>query len=61
MVTVVGIDESMMKKTTCKNCGSKLEYFRREIKQYTHHDYGGGSDIVRYITCPTCNEEVTVG
>lgn len=49
---------SVVKEVVCKNCGSTLSYVPMDIRQETHHDYGGGSDLFRYIQCPVCNNKV---
>ena len=58
MVTVVGKDESAVKRVTCRSCASILEYKLTEVQSYVSHDYGGGSDIVYYIKCPNCGTHV---
>lgn len=62
MVTVVSRTphQSVVKETVCRNCGSTLQYVPRDIKQRTVSDYLGDRDIVKYIECPECNEQVTV-
>lgn len=60
MVQVVGKDESEVRRVTCRNCASVLQYVNAEVKDERHYDYGGGSDIYYYITCPCCNKNVTV-
>lgn len=58
MVQVVGKDPGAVKRVTCKGCASILEYTQSEIQNFTHYDYGGGSDIVYYIICPSCGKQV---
>jgi DNA-directed RNA polymerase subunit RPC12/RpoP len=62
MVTVVSKQphHSVVKETVCRNCGSVLQYVPRDIKQRTVSDYLGDRDIINYIECPECNEQVTV-
>ena len=60
MAEIVGEDESMAKYAGCRGCGGKVKYHRRDIKEYTEYDYGGGSDRVRYVKCPRCKEEIRV-
>jgi DNA-directed RNA polymerase subunit RPC12/RpoP len=43
-----------------KDCGTKVGYYPNEVKSYTHHDYGGGSDEVYYIVCPKCGSRIIV-
>lgn len=49
------------KKIIHKACGAKIGYYQNEVKSYTYHDYGGGSDQVYYIVCPNCGENIEVG
>ncbi len=62
MVTVVSRTphQSVVKEIICRNCGSTLQYVPRDIKERTVSDYTGDREIVRYIECPECNEQVTV-
>lgn len=62
MVTVVnkGPHQSVVKETICRNCGCTLQYVPRDIKERTVSDYAGDREIVRYIECPECNDQVTV-
>ncbi len=58
MVTVVGRDESVVKRCTCKSCASILEYKLTEVKEYHGTDYSGGSDGQEWIKCPNCGSKV---
>jgi uncharacterized protein with PIN domain len=62
MVTVVSKQPhaSVIKETICRNCGCTLQYVPRDIKQRTVSDYLGDRDIIKYIECPECNDQVTV-
>ena len=60
MVSIVGLAKSAVKRVTCRNCASKLEYTLSEVQSFTSHDYGGGSDLNHYINCPKCNQQVVV-
>lgn len=53
-------DPSVVKQVICRNCGVKLEYIPLDVKNYTTCDYGGGYDIVHYVSCPKCENKVTV-
>lgn len=57
MVKVVGRDETVVKRVTCRSCASILEYTKSEVKKFTSYDYGGGSDINYYIDCPSCEQK----
>lgn len=61
MVKVVGKNDQHVKRTTCRNCASILEYTRNEATPHIHYDYGGGSDTYYWITCPNCGKDVNVG
>lgn len=39
-------------------CGAKIGYYPNEVQSFVHHDYGGGSDMVYYITCPHCGKQI---
>lgn len=54
MAKVVGRDETAVKRVTCRNCASILEYTPSEIQSFTSYDYGGGSELNYYIHCPNC-------
>ena len=58
MVTVVGIDQSAMKQTTCKNCASLLQYTQNEVQEYHDRDISGGADGSEWIDCPKCGQRV---
>ena len=62
MVTVVSRQphQSVVKEIVCKSCGCTLQYVPRDVKERIEHDYGGGSERIRYIECPECVEQVTV-
>ena len=62
MVTVInkGPHQSVVKEVVCRNCGCTLQYVPRDVKERTVSDYTGDREIVRYIDCPECNDQVTV-
>lgn len=60
MVKSVGIDESVKRYVTCRQCAHRLEYVGNDIKSGMHYDYGGGSDRVYYIICPNDGSEISV-
>lgn len=61
VVKVVGKDEAAVKKTTCKNCASILEYTLADTEVHVHRDYGGGSDSYRWLKCPACGNDMNLG
>ena len=60
MAKVIKIDKTKAKRVTHTDCGAVVEYFQKEVQSFVHHDYGGGSDMVYYITCPNCGERITL-
>lgn len=61
MVKVIGIDTQYIKKVTCRNCASILEYTDSEVITKRYRDYLGDTDYVKIIKCPNCKTDVTVG
>lgn len=58
MAKVVGVAQEMVLRCTCSNCASIIEYVPFEVKSFVHRDYGGGSDTVYYIDCPSCFKQI---
>lgn len=50
------------KTISYRYCGAKLGYVPRDVKERTVRDYGGGTDLYRYIVCPieACGRETEV-
>ena len=47
-------------RTSCDNCGSRLEYLPIDVKQGSRYNIRGGMYIYKYIVCPVCGEETMV-
>ena len=60
MVKIVGKDESKVRRCSCPNCASVLEFVNNEVQSFVDHDYGGGSDTVHYIICSACSKQIKV-
>jgi hypothetical protein len=62
MVTVVSRvpPHNLVKQCLCRNCGATLEYLPKDVQKETHYDYGGGKDLIEFIKCPDCNNEIGV-
>jgi ribosomal protein S27E len=62
MVTIVKLapHPDVVKEVVCKGCGATLSYVPNEVQTRTWMDYGGDNNIVDYITCPNCHNEVSV-
>jgi RNase P subunit RPR2 len=62
MVTVVNPvpHPSVVKEVICRNCGVTLSYVPNDVASRIETDYGGGSEQVKFIKCPSCKGEVQV-
>lgn len=58
MVKIIATCKS--ERTSCDNCGSRLEYFPVDVKQGSRRGFWGDVYIYEYIICPVCGEEVRV-
>ena len=54
MAKVVGRDEKAVKRITCLNCASILEYTPSEAVTKRGGDYSGDTWTYKIINCPTC-------
>ena len=61
MAKVIGQDEEVSRKVSCRGCGARIAYYRNDTSHYTSSDYGGGSDTYWSITCPKCGKSISVG
>ena len=59
-ITVVGTDIKAVKRVTCYNCSSILEYTDNDTTKETRTDYSGGSDIYTTLLCPECTNTITI-
>lgn len=57
MVQIVGKDNSAVKRCTCKNCASILEYTESEVYKIELNQ--DKFDV--FLICPGCNKRVVVG
>lgn len=59
MPTVIGIDQSVLKRATCRKCAAINEYAPKEVRVlWSGKDYSGGSDGAEGFNCGSCGEEV---
>lgn len=58
MVTIV--NPAPPRLVQCWNCGAQLSYVHADIQEKISHDYAGGYDRYKCITCPSCRSDVTV-
>ena len=61
VVAIVGTNPLIVKRATCLNCASILEYTKMDTYVRHYKDIDGTSDTDRYITCPKCAKDVIVG
>lgn len=59
-ITIVGVSQNYVRRTTCFNCASILEYTQSDTTVKHYKDIDGSSDTDRVITCPKCSKEVVV-
>lgn len=60
MAKVLGYDPQLLKQCKCRECTAIIEYGEREVEVYIERDYGGGSERIKFIRCPSCGAEVRV-
>ena len=63
MPVVVGRDESVYKKLTCRHCGSINQYTPNEVRTLREgrdYSYSGVSDVAEGFNCAGCGKEVIV-
>ena len=59
MPTVVGKDQTVYKRITCKHCGAINEYTPNEVRTlWERKDYSGGSDGAKGFNCAGCGTEI---
>lgn len=61
MPKVVGHDQAVYKRTTCRHCGAINEYTPNEIRDIkTNYDYLGDYDVYKGFNCAGCGKEIFV-
>lgn len=60
MVQIVGKAKEAVKRVTCRNCASILEYTMSETRKHTYRDISGCGELDYLITCPGCGKEIKV-
>lgn len=60
MVQIIGKDSSRVKRTTCGNCTSILEYVPQEVQKRPYRDWDGSMDSENWIVCPCCGSKAHV-
>lgn len=60
-IEIIGIDESVKKEITCRNCATKLRYTPSDVVTlWSGTDYGGGPDGAEGFKCPKCNRDIII-
>jgi len=59
MVEIVGKDESLKLRETCRKCGSILEFYPNEVKSHSGYCMGD-YETTFHIQCPTCSNDITL-
>jgi hypothetical protein len=57
---VVGKDTTHLKRVTCPECMSIIEYAINETREFNRSDYGGSGGVWRELTCPACDFRIQV-
>ena len=60
MPKVIGFDDSVKKKVTCRHCSAIIEYVPNEVKEVHGTDYGGGPDGMEWVDCPNCTKRAVI-
>ena len=60
MVQIVGKDQRLVKRATCRNCASILEYTPNEARKRWYTDISQCREEIREITCPGCGQDLQV-
>ena len=58
MAKIIGFDDALKLKCTCRECTAIIEYTPVEVKSEVQSDYTGCKDTVYYIKCPNCSSTI---
>jgi RNase P subunit RPR2 len=61
MATIVGKEPREVRRCTCRNCASIIEYTLSETSTRMVSDYGGDRELIRELKCPGCGDMINVG
>jgi hypothetical protein len=48
------LDPALIKRVSCRNCASRLEYVQSDVKERHGRDISGCADGESYVDCPKC-------
>ena len=57
-VKVISKAPVVTKKVTCHNCGYKLSYTNKDVKEYHGRDISGWPDGREWIVCANCKKDI---
>lgn len=60
MATIVGKEPREVRRCTCRNCASIIEYTQSETTTRWVSDYGGDREQIRELICPGCHNRIQV-
>lgn len=60
MATIIGTDPAAVKRVTCRNCASVIEYTPSDTREVRETDYAGDSELVSKLDCPKCRHVINV-
>jgi RNase P subunit RPR2 len=60
MATIVGKEPQAIRRCTCRNCASIIEYTQSETVTRWVSDYSGDREQIRELRCPGCGKEIQV-
>lgn len=60
MATVVGQERAYLRRCTCRECASIIEYVKSETTTRWVCDYGGDREQIRELRCPKCGNMISV-
>jgi DNA-directed RNA polymerase subunit RPC12/RpoP len=60
MAKVIGFDDNLKKRVSCKNCSAIILYVKNDVKSYSGTDYGGGPDGHEWVDCPNCGKKAII-
>ena len=60
MARIVGVDKDALKRVTCLNCASIVEYSVNDTYEKQYTDYSGCTEKYRILNCPKCSKAITV-
>jgi hypothetical protein len=60
MATILGKEPREVRRCTCRNCASIIEYTLSETTTRWVSDYSGDREQIRELQCPGCSSRIQV-